>query len=171
MAEVRSRGTDRYANMLYAEVVESSANTLTFKEIVMGLTIFQKVAILIVRLEWFQLFGRMLAASDELNFGLSQSNSFTNVNPDEQAIITFHKQVITDYGTAGNNHLFEEPVVDDFTTLPGGGLLITPKPLYIFVKGLNLAATGDARLRMFFTVIPMKDAEYLELLEVRQFFS
>lgn len=162
---------DQYANLVFAEVTESAANTLTFEQIDLGLTILQKVALLIHSIEYTDFWGYLAAASDSVIFGLSASNSWATANPRERSIITFQNRTIVDYGTAGNNVVWTEPVIQDFSTYPGGGLLIVPKPLYIFVKGANLASPAHVAARIYFTIKELKDTEYLELLETRSYFG
>jgi len=162
---------DKYANILYDEVVESAANTLTFENLDIGLSLFDKVGVLIHRLEWMSWPSRLAAASDAIEFGLTTSNSWSAADPSENSIITYHKVQVVDYGTAGNNRIFDTPLVDDFSTLPGTGILTTPRPLYMFVDGANLADVATVKMRMFFTIITLKADEYFELLETRQFFG
>lgn len=162
---------DKYANMLYADVAESAINTLTFEAINVGLSMFDKVGILIHRLEWYQFDTRVIDDTDALAFGLCSSDGFSTVNSSQREIIIYHQYKARYFGAAANSVMLFEPLIDDLTTLPGGGLLTTPKPLHIFVKGTNVAAVGAVSLRMFFTIISMKPEEYFELLETRTFFA
>ncbi len=165
------RGMDKFANTLYDTVTESSANALTFKEITIGLTIFDKVALLIARFEYTAEESQLTAVGDIIEFGLSASNSWSDPDPSEGSIIDYNSFNVKDYGTAGVNRIVVDPYVKDLSTLPGGGLLVSPKPLYLFVKGASLPNPGTVKLRLFFTIVKMKDAEYFELLEARNFFG
>lgn len=162
---------DKYANIIYDSVVESAANTLTFNSVDLGISLFDKVGLLISRIEWYEVHALLVAGDDTFYYGLSTSNQFSSPAPEQTSIITFHKDQIYDYGVAGNNILHAEPYVDDFSTLPGGGILVTPRPLYCFALGANLASAGTAKFRMFFTITTLKAEEYFELLESRQFFG
>jgi len=162
---------DNFANILYNSVVESSANTLTFDEITLGLSLFDKVALIINRIEWYAWPTRLLAAGDAIEFGISSSNAFVDPDSSQPSIITFQSMDVVDFGTAGVHEVWRQPLVEDLSNLPGGGLLITPRPLYQFVEGTNLAAVATVRMRMFFTVKKMKPEEYFELLETRTYFS
>ncbi len=163
--------TDKYANMLYDKVVESGANTLTFNEVNIGLTMFDKVGILISQIHWYNYQTLLAATTDAIQFGLSASNSWTVPDLGNSAIITMHEETVVDYGTAGNNQIFVQPMIDDFSQLPGGGLLITPRPLYLWTLGTNLASASSPIMRMYFTIIKLQPADYFELLESRQFFG
>lgn len=164
-------GKDEYANLVFDEVTESVVNTLTFESIDLGLTILQKVALLIHSVEYTDFWGYLAAAGDSVIFGLAASNSFATPSPAERSIITFQNRTMVDYGTAGNNIVWTEPVKEDFSTFPGGGLLVVPKPLFLFVKGANLATPAHVTVRIYFTIKELKDAEYLELLETRAYFG
>lgn len=162
---------DKYANILYNAVEESSVNTLTFDSVDFGLSLFDKVGILIHRIEWHHTYAQLIAVGDTIKFGLSTSQSWTTVAPSEASIITYHLRMLRDYGTAGVNNIFEDPLIEDFSTIPGGGLLVTPQPLYQFVEGTSLPSAGIVRMRMFFTIVNLKAEEYFELLETRQYFG
>lgn len=162
---------DKYANVLYDAVEESAANTLTFESVDVGLNIFDKVGLLISRIEYTN-WGTLLDADgDTIQFGLSTANSITTINPSESSIIDYNKEFVEEYGAAANALLIDDTLLKDFSTLPGGGLLITPKPLYLYVQGSALASAATVRARLFFTVIPLKPEEYFELLEARQYFG
>lgn len=171
MATSNRKVADMYANVLYDEVTESAANTLTFESIDVGLNIFDKVGMKLSRLEYSNFFGNLAADADVIRFGLSQSNSWTTPTPAESSVIDFNQFTVAAYGTAGNALIHEQPYVKDFSTLPGGGLLIAPKPLYLFAVGSNLSAASNVRIRMFFTIVTLKPEEYFELLEARQYFG
>jgi len=61
--------------------------------------------------------------------------------------------------------LHQLPFVRDFSGLPGGGLIIAPRPLFVAVKGNSLATAVTASLRAYFTVINLSADEYLELVD------
>ena len=164
-------GSDKYANVLYDSVTQSATDTLTFEAIEIGLSLFDKVGILIHRLEWFGHQAKLAADNDTIEFGLSTSNGWSAADSSEPSIITFHKESVVDYGTAATCKLQRQPLLDDFTTLPGGGILTTPKPLYLFCDSDALAAAATVKIRLFFTIVTLKAEEYFELLETRQFFG
>lgn len=162
---------DKYPNMLYADVTESAVDTLTFDSVDIGISLFDKVGLLLHRIEWYQWWYQLVADNDSVEWGLSASNQFASSDSAVAAIITYHKAYVTDFGTAGNNQIFKEPWVDDLSTLPGGGLLIVPKPLFMFVEGASETAVSVIKARIYFTIIKMKPEDYFELLETRQFFG
>ena len=167
----RSRTIDKYANVLYDAVTESAANTLTFEEVNVGLNIFDKVGLLVSRIEYTNWGSLLDADGDTIQFGISASNSWASAVPSETSIIDYNKMFIEGYGTPANALLMQDTLLKDFSTLPSGGILITPKPLYLWVAGSALASASTVRMRMFFTVVKLSSEEYFELLESRQYFG
>lgn len=162
---------DKYANSMYTAVVESAANTLTFAEMTVGLNIFDKVGLLINRIEWFDHLNLLVAADDRIDFGIAASNQFVAVGPSVTSIIFYHRVTLKGIGAPANALMEDIPLVDDFSTMPGGGILVAPKPLYLFTKGTALASASEVEARLFFTVIKMRPEDYFELLESRSFFG
>jgi len=168
---VGTGGQDKYSNIIYDKCEQSGTNVMTFESVDIGLNIFDKVGLLISRIEYFSWDALLAAVGDSISFGLTASNSIGSADPAETAIITFQRMIVKDYGTAGNNWIAPNPLVEDFSTLPGGGLLVAPKPLYLFVASSALASAATVKMRMFFTIVKMKAEDYFELLEARQYFG
>lgn len=162
---------DKYSNVLFTEVTESAANTLTFKQIDIGIGVFEKIGLKISRIEYFKYHTQLAADSDAIEFGLSQSNSWSAVDAGESSIITFHLERIRAIGTAATALRDSNPLVDDFTGLPEGGILVVPRPLYLFASGANLSSAATVQVRIFFTTVKLQPQEYFELLEARQYFG
>ena len=164
-------GVDKYSNVLYDSVTESAANTITFESVDVGLNIFDKVGLLVSRIEYSDWLLQIAADGDSLEWGLTTSNNLTALDPSETSIIDYNRVSLNAVGTPAIALERVEPYIKDFSTLPGGGLLITPKPLYMVADGNALANPAVVKMRMFFTVVKLKPEDYFELLESRQFFG
>lgn len=166
---------DQYTNIVQVGVTQSATDTLTFQEVDMGLTIFQKVGLIINRVE-VQLsstvYALLAANADRGQIGLTQSNQITSIGIQEAAVLMQHEIKVQTVGTPASAFFVEDPLVFDYTGLPGGGLLITPKPLYAAVNsdGLGSAMT-EIIFRLYFQIVELKAEEYFELLEARRFFG
>jgi len=171
MATNTRKVMDQYSNVLYDSVTESAANTLTFESVDVGLNIFDKVGLLISKVEYYSLYNRIVADGDSLEFGLSSSNGWSDADAAETSIIDYNRVSLNAVGTAATALERVEPFIKDFSTLPGGGILITPKPLYLYAAGANLGNPATVQIRMFFTIIKLRPEEYFELLESRQYFG
>lgn len=169
-----SKTMDKFSNLMTQRITLSAANTLTFQEIELGLSIFDKVGMLLSRIEYEPSGGtmnEMTASGDELRLALTTSNQLTSLQVDEKSVI--HSMVYKrfDAGTAGNANFYNLPFVHDFSQLPGGGILITPRPLYLAGDTDGVASPMVAYIRVYFTVIKLTPADYFELLETRQYFG
>lgn len=165
---------DKYSNLIQVAVTQSAANTLTFTSVDLGLTIFQKVGIVISRMEIYPqagVFGEFVADGDTFIYGLTQSNQITTLSPDENSVVYRYTQFLKVYGAATAIWEYNDPITADFSTLPGGGLIIAPRPLYAAVDSNSVAGTPEIIFRIYFTIIELKADEYFELLESRRFFG
>lgn len=162
---------DVFANYAILTVVESAANTLTFKKLETGISLTEKVAWVISRIEWLlsgvndTVFN---AKGDVLYFGLSLSNAWATASISEQTIIDYNSVERVDIGAAASGKFEYRPKIKDFSGLPGGGILTPPVPLYAFAQGVGLTAACTAVARIHYQLKPMKVDEYWELVEARR---
>ena len=70
-------------------------------------------------------------------------------------------------GTAASGGFHVQPYTKDLSTLPGGGLIIIPNPLYGFAIGTGLASATTNYIRFYYTQIEISDAQYYELWQSR----
>lgn len=159
--------SDVYPNKGYAVVTESAANTLTFSEIQTNVSIFEKVAWLLQRIEWYFTYATYALlgdSGDTIDAALCSSNQITALslsNPGVIDLMTMYKLEASD---VGYNYQMQ-PLVRDFGSLGGGGLLIAPRPLYVGIKGTGVASVATAACRFYFKQIQLKPDEYLELID------
>jgi hypothetical protein len=162
---------DVYANMAIATVTESAANTLTYKKIETGISFDRQVAWVINRLEYSM--GSLLAANfngdgDALEMGLAISNSWATITLSELAIIDYASIQRADFGAAASMVHIRQPFQKDFSSLPGGGLIIAPSPLYFWAKGTGLVAATNDAVRIYYTLLELDGAAALELFQARR---
>lgn len=169
-----AKQTDRYSNILTQSITMSGANTLTFQEVNIGISLFEKAGILISRIEYQPTMATvdlMTASSDDIIMAVTTSNQLTSLTPEQQSVIHQMDFARFDFGTAASGQFFSVPWQYDFGQLPGGGLLITPRPWYVAMQSVGLASAGSGYVRFYFTVVQLKPEEYFELLETRTFFG
>lgn len=164
---------DLYAQMAYMDVVESAANTLTFSSpLVTGINVFEKKAFKINRLEYIinqDAYSLLINTDDNFYVSVVASNQITGIGLNNQAVIDHIMVGATKFGTPATAEIIKQPIVKDLSTLPGGGILVIPSPIYLAVKGTSLAsAVSGVGLRFYFTVMDLKPEEYWELLESRR---
>ena len=159
---------DTYANKFYATVVESAANTLTFSEIKTNVNVFSKTAWVLHRLEysWPRATMQLVVATvDAIEMALTSSDNLSDLSLSSPGVIDKMEKSYTAYGTPANAMLVENPILRDFTQMPGKGLIIAPRPLFLAVLGADLTGPATVEVRGYFTVIDLKAEEYLELVD------
>jgi len=160
-----------YTNIAHILTTESAANTLTFQKLETSISINQKVAWLVHKIDYY-LAGVVTSAifdtsADSWLGGLVVSNSLTDLADQSNPAILDSMQIRRiDLGTAASGMFFLSPVTHEFSMLPGGGLLVPPAPLYGAVKGTSLGAASVMRLRIYYSPIDLKTDEYWQLLEM-----
>lgn len=157
---------DQFANKFYGTVTESAANTLTFAEIQTNVSVFDKQAWILHRLEWYinPAMLQLSAADDRFTVALTNSNSITSLGLNDAAVID-EWELNCHFATAVGLADIQQPIIRDFTQLPGGGIIIVPRPLFVACKGTSLGAAGSAQVRGHFTVKELKADEYIELID------
>lgn len=162
-----ANGGDNYANKGFATCTESAAATLTFTEIQTNVNVFDKVAWVLHRIEWYipyATYALFDASGDELSAALTASDKITSLdlsNPGVIDLMTMTKFL----GTAVGYSYEHFPIARDFGSLPGGGLIIAPRPLFLAIKGTGNATVATAKCRFYFTAKVLKADEYLELVD------
>lgn len=158
---------DRYANMAVVSVTPT-LNTLSFAELPTYVSVFEKKAFLIARIEYFLnlvMVREMEAETDTIYYGISTSDGFSTAGLDETAIVDYNSIATVLMAAGVSSVLFKQPIVKDFSTLPGGGKLIPSRPIFIWMLTAGMAAAGKATARIHFTVKDLKAEEYWELVE------
>jgi len=158
---------DKFANKFYATVTESAADTLTFKEIQTNVDVFSKSAWVLHRLEYY-----VAAATMDLIQENLDSLQLALTSSDKMAAIDLSNSGVIDYcefesilQTAVGFSYVQMPLTRDFSILPGGGLIIAPRPLYLAVDSTALGAAATVAVRGYFTQLSLSADEYLELVD------
>lgn len=162
---------DKWANIGAITVTESAANTLTFQKLESGVSLFEKVAWVIHRIE-YRFTASMTVFADEgdiLNVALTANNNMTDITDiSNPGIIDFRRFQKFEDGTPATSFFWWFPCVVDFSTLPGGGLIVPPNPLYLAGHGTGLASASTTKCRFYYTTQELKPDEYWELVEARR---
>lgn len=161
----------QYTAQAILQVTETGANTLTFDKLETGVSVYDKVGWVITRAEW-RLSGSTLAlfngTGDILTTGLAASNNSSTIADNDPAFYVVRKWLRLDFGTAASASIFSPIYVDDYSTLPGGGLLVLPNPLYIAAQGSGLTGASTVTCRIFFQSVDLGPDDYTNLVQARQ---
>jgi len=157
---------DRYTNLAAAVVVESAASTITYIELLTGISLGQGIGMLIDQIDYHidqGVFADLTGADDQLVYGWGTSNSPTSIGVEDRRFIhvarTQKRAVI---GTAASAaELTHGPLVYQFFP----AMIVANPRLYLAVQGISLASPATIGSRLYFRYIPLTDKEYLELAE------
>jgi len=162
---------DNFASQAMFSTTESAANTLTFSKLETGLSVYDKIGWVLARVEipltvaTLDLFN---GNGDVLEIALTATNTITAFD-DANAAIYMHRTLLRrDVGTPAVSFFIDTTIVEDFSTLPGGGILLLPNPLYLAIKGTGLTGAATVDVRIFFKAMDMTDQDYFNLVQARQ---
>lgn len=165
----KEKTKDLFSNIAYASVTESAANTLTFAEINTGVSVHQKIAWIISRISWHipdSELDSMAAQSDAMDMGLTLSDKVDSLSDlSDPALLSRNGLYLYQMGTPATGLLMQQPIERDYSSLPGGGLIITPKPLYAALKCTGFAAAATVSCRIYYTIKELAADEFWELVQ------
>jgi len=160
-----ARSNDKYANIAAATLQQSAANTLTFGEVLTGISLGQGRGMLIDQVDyWVQRDTRQLmtAADDAVHFGWCSSTNVTSLDDYEDRSIIHAGQVIrNDFGVAASAQMSTDPQVFQFFP----PIILAAPRIYFAVNSIGLAAVGTVKSRVYFRYIDLSSQEYLEIAE------
>jgi len=163
-----AKARDQYSNKAYGTVTESAQGTLTFTEISTNVNIFDKVAWVVNRLEWYippATLALCVGGGDYIEMALCASNNISTLALNAPSVIDLNLYRMDAIGTPASALPSNWPLVRSFENLPGGGLIIAPRPLYVGVKSTSIASAATVEVRMNFRQIMMTPDEYIELID------
>lgn len=162
--------TDKYANIAAVKFMLAVAGTAAFEKFDFPFSVMDKVGLLISRLEYFVLNVSALAADEDKWFGaLTVSKNTPSLDDiEDPTIIDSLRFVREDFGVAASGSTFQQPIIRDLSTMPGGGLLVAPNPLYVACDTDGPAAAMGIGLRMYYTTVSLSADDYWQLVESRR---
>lgn len=158
---------DIYTNQAVVSCIPT-LNTLSWQELPSYVSVFEKKAFLISRIDYFLNLVAMReldAETDTIYFGMSTSDGFSTAGLDEAAIFDYNMVAAVLQAAGVSSHLLRMPYTKDFSTLPGKGLLVPSRPIFLWMQSSGLAAAGKVTARIYFTIKELKAEQYWELVE------
>lgn len=159
---------DRYANVAHIQVTEASINTVAYKKLETGISLFEKMAWVISRIEYYWFAIALAAVGDGVMMGITTSDNPASLVPEQVAVVDMTRIIRVDMGTPANAELMQAPIIRDFSQLPGQGLIVPPNPIYLAVEGIAQPAVLTMDCRIYYTAIQLKGDEFWELVEARR---
>ena len=166
MGEGPARGRDRYANFAQVTVTETGANTETFTDMLTGISLGQRIGILVDQIDYYilpQTLELIIATGDAFTFGWTTSNAAGSLAVDSRRTIHIAWVTIgTIIGTAASaGNLFVQPLSFKFDP----PIIIASPRIFGVALGASLAAAGRIDSRLYYRYEPLTSQEYLELAE------
>lgn len=168
MAKARSGRQDVYPNRALFNVTLSAANTLTFQQIRFGMGLFQGTAIIVNRIDWhldMVTVHEIITNGDEVRMALTNRDDITALAMDNMNVLAMNEVTAIVVGTVVGIMHFRNPIVQDFSNLPGGGLIIPANPLFIGAVSLGITAAITVQAVMYYQTKVLADADYIELVQ------
>lgn len=155
---------DRFANMASAKVVQSAANTLTFTELITGISLGTGVGMLIDQIDMIytkETIALMTSDTDHVEAAWTVSDAPTVLGVNDRRIIDYQQISRHDLGTAGTGILLKQPNIRQFFP----PIIVAAPRIYLAMQSAGLASAGTLLSRMYFRYIDLTDKEYLEIAE------
>lgn len=160
----KSRSADLYINRTNATVVMSALNTLTFQQIRFAAGLFEGIALLLTRVLWYPTntsLRELVASTDSLHMALTTRSDLTAIDPVNLSVLV-SKNIV---GLATNTEPIITPLINDFSNMPGGGMLIPANPLYLGAFTAGAAAASSVRVVLEYRWKKLSPQESIELLQ------
>jgi len=160
--------TDKYAQFFYMDVTMSAANTLTFAKLALGISMFDYAGLLLHSVHYFPgraSYTECVTNSDEFTCAVTGSNSIDSLTADQPEVYDRLTVNASPSGTPANFVQRHLPVIHDFGTAPGGGVLVPAQDIYFAMESTGFANPGSAEARVYYTVVKLQATDYLELVQ------
>lgn len=156
---------DRFQNILAAEVVQPSADALTFAQVNTGVSLGQGLGMVIDAMDFWPsstVIKELITNTDSLDLAWTTSDQITDLQDEaDSRIIDVIRLVPAVAGTAGNVNVIQLPLHREYTP----PRIMASTRLFLAVDSNGFAAAGTIRSRLAFRFIKLSTAEYLEIAE------
>lgn len=157
---------DVYPQFMFLTVTMSAADTLTFGQVAIGASIFEYAGLIVNRIEYS--FSRaswheLNAETDVMWGAICGSDSITDLDLDNPQVYDQIEVFPNISGTPANMIDEVQPVVHDFSSFEGGGLLLPAQDLYVGMSSSGFVAAGALSARVWYRVKALEAADYIEL--------
>ena len=159
---------DLFDQFLSMTVTMSGIDTITFGQVAIGMSIFDYAALIISRIEYVvgrTTWAELSVNTDEFQMAITGSNTIGDLGSNRPEVYDYMIIDAHQVGTPGNYMVFPQPLIHDFSTMKGGGLLVPAQDLYLGLDSLGFAAAGSGLARVYFTVKALGAADFIELVQ------
>lgn len=156
---------DRFANIAASSVTETAANTLTFVEMLTGISLGQGVGMLIDQIDYHigaSALQDLVAADDTLEMAITASNDVSDLSDvtDRRIIHQMKVQAMIVGAVVSLSHIVQPYPWQFFPPL----IIASPR-IHLAAKGTSLVGAATVSTRIYFRYIALTPQQYLELAE------
>ena len=162
---------EQFANIAHIDVTEGGANTITAVKLDAGIAVFQRTALVLHQIEFRpngSTMAMVLEDSDTFAMAITTSDSLSNLERDQAAIVDLVEYKVIDHGTAANDETVPLPFIHNFCSFPSGGIIVPGNAVYATVKGTSLAGAGRCIFSLWFSYMELKAEDYYDLMQASQ---
>ena len=159
---------DVFPNRAVERVVMSAANTITFEQIRFGLGVFQGVALVLHRIEFYLSalsVRELVAVADSVEVGLTNRDDLASLQMTNLNVLVSRAMLPMMVGAVVSLSQERFPLIADLATLPGGGLIIPANPMFLGMQTVGFAIVGVCDAVIYYTFKQLTDADYIELIQ------
>lgn len=159
---------DIYDQFMYLAVTMSAANTITFGQVSLGMSIFDYAALVLSRIEYdfaYTKFGELIANSDHAEMAITGSDQLSNLVLDQAEVYDMAAYSVGEAGTPGNATIYQQPLIHDFTGMKGGGLIVPAQNVFLGMNTAGFSAAASCVARVYYTVKALAAADFIELVQ------
>lgn len=99
--------------------------------------------------------------------GVGVANTMTAPGPDDAEVVDMFEMDADILGAVVSKQFVMQPIVHDYSLVPGGGLLVPADRLFLFAMSGGLAATLVLECRFYYTPVELSAEDYWQLVEAR----
>lgn len=157
---------DKFDQYMTLGVTMSAANTLTFAEVAVGISLFDYAGFLLTRIEYTPggaSYHEVLTTADSMTVAVCGSNTITDLNVTRPEVYDRINVITIPNGTPASAWVQTLPEIHDFTGMQQGGILVPAQNVYIGMLSTGFVAAGTCTIRMWYRVLEMTPADYIEL--------
>lgn len=159
---------DRFVQLMKLQTDMSAANAITFDGISLGTPLFEYAGILLERIDYFpgvSSYGEMQTLADVFDMAVCGSDNLADFDIGQPEIFDRLRLAVSLTGAPADYQIAEWPIVHDFSSMSGGGLLVPAQEIYLGVDSAGFVGAGGGNVRIYYTWIEMVAADYLELVQ------
>lgn len=159
---------DKFDQFMTLSVTMSAANTLTFSEVNVGVSIFDYAAFIISRIEYSLAVGsldELKLNADSAEVALTGSDTITSLSLSQTEVYDALVFGVRANASPASSELLPMPVIHDFSNMEGGGLLVPAQNMFVGMTSTDFVGAGFARLRVYYRVLSLEAADFVELVQ------